>query len=89
MAYSSSARSAAVTEPWVGRTQTGRTTRNSFGTRESATAASQSFSGMIHSVGPIRTAIRYYSGLDTLSAGRHFDQILEDERSNMRLRGRR
>jgi integrase len=37
----------------------------------------------------VRTAIRYYSGLDTLSAGRHFDTILEAERSNMRLRGRR
>jgi integrase len=36
-----------------------------------------------------RTAIRYYSGLDTLSAGRHFDAILEAERNNMRLRGRR
>jgi len=37
----------------------------------------------------IRTAIRYYSGVDTLSAGRHFDAILEAERNNMRLRGRR
>jgi integrase len=37
----------------------------------------------------VRTAIRYYSGLDTLSAGRHFDAILEAERNNMRLRGRR
>ena len=37
----------------------------------------------------VRTAIRYYSGLDTLSAGRHFDEILEAERNHMRLRGRR
>jgi integrase len=37
----------------------------------------------------VRTAITYYSGLDTLSAGRHFDEILEAERSKARLRGRR
>jgi integrase len=37
----------------------------------------------------VRTAIRYYSGLDTLSAGRHFDAILEAERNNIRLRGQR
>jgi integrase len=34
----------------------------------------------------IRTAICYYSELDTLSAGRHFDEILEAERSNLRIR---
>jgi integrase len=37
----------------------------------------------------VRTAITYYSELDTLSAGRHFDEILEVERSKARLRGRR
>jgi integrase len=37
----------------------------------------------------LRTAINYYSELDTLSAGRHFDEILEAKRSKARLRGRR
>ena len=36
-----------------------------------------------------KTAIRFYSGPDTLSAGRLFDEILEAERNGMRLRGRR
>jgi integrase len=36
----------------------------------------------------IRTASRYYSEQDTLSAGRLFDEILEAERSNMRMRRR-
>jgi hypothetical protein len=31
----------------------------------------------------------YYAELDTLSAGRQFDQFLEAERSKARLRGRR
>jgi integrase len=35
------------------------------------------------------TAIAYYAELDTLSAGRQFDEILEAERSGARLRGRR
>jgi integrase len=37
----------------------------------------------------VRTAIRYYSELDTLSAGRHFDEILEAEHTKARLSGRR
>jgi len=37
----------------------------------------------------VRTAMRYYTELDTLSAGRHFDEILEMERAEARLPGRR
>jgi integrase len=37
----------------------------------------------------VRTAMRYYAELDTLSAGRHFDEILETERSEARLPARR
>jgi len=36
-----------------------------------------------------KTAMAYYAELDTLSAGRQFDQLLEAERSKARLRGRR
>ena len=36
-----------------------------------------------------RTAIKYYTELDTLSAGRQFDEFLEDERCKAQLRGRR
>jgi integrase len=35
----------------------------------------------------VKTAMRYYSELDTLSAGRHFDEILEAERSELRPPG--
>src|SRR5215469_11893804 len=35
-----------------------------------------------------KTAMAYYAELDTLSAGRQFDQLLEAERSKARLRGR-
>jgi integrase len=34
-----------------------------------------------------KTAMAYYAELDTLSAGRQFDQLLEAERSKARLRG--
>jgi integrase len=37
----------------------------------------------------VKTASAYYAELDTLSAGRQFDEILEAERSGARLRGRR
>jgi hypothetical protein len=37
----------------------------------------------------VQTAMRYYAELDTLSAGRHFDEILETERSEARLPARR
>ena len=37
----------------------------------------------------IRTTIAYYAELDSLSAGRQFDALLEAERSKARLRGRR
>jgi integrase len=37
----------------------------------------------------IKTAMAYYAELDTLSAGRQFDQFLEAECSKARLRGRR
>lgn len=37
----------------------------------------------------VRTTIAYYAELDTLSAGRHFDEFLEAERDRARKRGRR
>jgi integrase len=37
----------------------------------------------------VRTTIKYYAGLDTLSAGRQFDVFLEAERSKARSAGRR
>jgi hypothetical protein len=34
------------------------------------------------------TSVAYYSGIDTLSAGRHFDAILEAEHGRKRSRRR-
>jgi integrase len=44
------------------------------------------FATIAHLLGhkDVRTAITYYAGLDTLSAGRHFDEILEAELRKLR-----